>query len=177
MELCLHDCINLSWAPKTHSWVEQPQKRSVVMFHFLRETGQRHPQQTDPLCPGSGRIADSNRKLSCSLGKQWLKNNFFHIPGGCWGSWIPCRWESRVDLAWASTRCEVWCGGHENASHTPLDRGRIIDQGSKCCTLKSTVCLVLRLCLAWAAPAKDGVARILRWDHSWEMWDSADSWL
>ena len=42
MELCLYDWINLlSWAPKTHSCVEKPQKNFVEMFHFIRETGQR----------------------------------------------------------------------------------------------------------------------------------------
>ena len=97
MELCLYDWIDLlSWAPKTHSCVEKPQKNFVEMFHFLRETGQRHLQPTGSLCLRAGRIVNSNRKLSCSLRKQWLKNNFLRISRRCWASWIPCRKESSI---------------------------------------------------------------------------------
>ena len=220
MELCLYDWIDLlSWAPKTHSCVEKPQKNFVEMFHFLRETGQRHLQPTGSLCLRAGRIANSNRKLSCSLRKQWLKNNFLHISRRCWASWIPCRKESSIScfginsvnsymvvlkmllcavlshlshvrlfetlwtiaheapLSMRFSRKEYWSGlpcppprdlpnpgikpaslmspalaggffttsttqEAQDAAHSSPNTDRTIDQGPKCCSLKSTGYLV-----------------------------------
>lgn len=109
------------------------------------------------MCPGPGKIAISNRKLSCFLGKQWLKNSFLHIRRKCWSNWIFCRQESRVDLALVPIQCEVWHGGHENAPPSLPNTRRVIVQEPECCTLKSIAFFALWLYLLWAAPASDCV--------------------
>lgn len=129
MELRLQDWVSLlSWAPKTHSWVGQPQKHSVEMFPFLRDRT-RVSSVSRTSVSRARQNGQFQQKLFCSLRKPWLRNNFLQIPGRCWASWIPCSKVSGRGLALAPTQCEVWCGGHENAHHTLQTQGEELTKG------------------------------------------------